>query len=148
MLTYAPIFQIIHILYKKIQEFSMRNCYHTNNCNGMPAYSTQPEGTAPCGSSCTGGNSSPCGCNSSPYGGMGYCGPASRSNSNSCSSPASCGGSCTGGMGVPVSCTCYLAMATVPWQQFTNSYEPEQALRVGTMFPELDKPFLGRGVRA
>lgn len=45
-----------------------------------------------------------------------------------------------------VSCTCYLAMATVPWQQFTNSYEPDKALRVGTIFPELDKPFLGRGV--
>ena len=46
-----------------------------------------------------------------------------------------------------VDCTCFLGIATVPWQQFTNSYEPEQAFMVGTIFPELDKPFLGRSVR-
>lgn len=42
-----------------------------------------------------------------------------------------------------------LAMAYVPWQYFTNVYEPDKALRVGTIFPELDKPFLaeGRGCR-
>ena len=45
-------------------------------------------------------------------------------------------------------CDCYLAIANVPWQYFTNSYDPERALRAGTMFPELDKPFLGRGVKA
>ncbi len=45
------------------------------------------------------------------------------------------------------SCPCYLAIANVPWQYFTNSYDPEQALRIGTMFPELNKPFLGRSVR-
>ena len=44
-------------------------------------------------------------------------------------------------------CSCYLAIATVPWQYFTNSYDPDRALRTGTMFPELDKPFLGRSVR-
>lgn len=38
-----------------------------------------------------------------------------------------------------------LAMAYVPWQYFTNVYEPEQALEVGTIFPELDKPFLAGG---
>jgi len=43
-----------------------------------------------------------------------------------------------------VDCTCFLGIATVPWQQFTNSYEPEQAFMVGTIFPELDKPFLGK----
>lgn len=43
-------------------------------------------------------------------------------------------------------CTCYLAISTVPWQQFTNAYEPAQALKTGTVFPELDKPFLGRSV--
>lgn len=42
-----------------------------------------------------------------------------------------------------------LAMAYVPWQYFTNVYEPDKALEVGTIFPELDKPFLveGRGCR-
>ena len=29
-----------------------------------------------------------------------------------------------------VDCTCFLGIATVPWQQFTNSYEPEQAFMV------------------
>lgn len=37
-----------------------------------------------------------------------------------------------------------VAMAYVPWQHFTNSYEPQKALSIGTIFPELDKPFLGR----
>lgn len=42
-----------------------------------------------------------------------------------------------------------LAMAYVPWQYFGNVYEPDKALLVGTIFPELDKPFLaeGRGCR-
>jgi len=41
-----------------------------------------------------------------------------------------------------------LAMAYVPWQQFECTYEPAQALRAGTIFPELDKPFYGkRGMR-
>lgn len=43
-------------------------------------------------------------------------------------------------------CPCYLAIANIPWQYFTNSYEPDRALQVGTLFPELDKPFLGRSV--
>lgn len=34
-------------------------------------------------------------------------------------------------------------MAYVPWQQFTKTYDPNRALRVGTIFPELDKPFTG-----
>ena len=37
-----------------------------------------------------------------------------------------------------------LAMAYVPWQQFGCTYEPEQALQAGTIFPELDLPFYGR----
>ena len=37
-----------------------------------------------------------------------------------------------------------LAMAYVPWQNFGCTYEPAQALQVGTIFPELDKPFYGR----
>ena len=37
-----------------------------------------------------------------------------------------------------------LAMAYVPWQEFGCTYEPMQALRAGTIFPELDKAFYGR----
>ena len=41
-----------------------------------------------------------------------------------------------------------LAMGYVPWQNFECTYEPMQALKAGTIFPELDKPFYGkRGVR-
>ena len=37
-----------------------------------------------------------------------------------------------------------LAMAYIPWQTFSDSYEPAKALMVGTIFPELDKPFTGK----
>ncbi|MGN0292241.1 MAG: spore coat associated protein CotJA [Lachnospiraceae bacterium] len=37
-----------------------------------------------------------------------------------------------------------LAMAYVPWQYFEHVYEPDRALEVGTIFPELNKPFYGR----
>lgn len=42
-----------------------------------------------------------------------------------------------------------VAMSYVPWQSFQKSYEPKVALKRGTIFPELDKPFLGayRGKR-
>nr|WP_319489076.1 spore coat associated protein CotJA [uncultured Caproiciproducens sp.] len=40
-----------------------------------------------------------------------------------------------------------VAMAYVPFQQFGILYDPEMGLSNGTIFPELDKPFLGsRGV--
>lgn len=40
-----------------------------------------------------------------------------------------------------------IAMAYVPWQRFGQTYDPCKALNAGTIFPELDKPFLGkRGV--
>ncbi|MCI7108011.1 MAG: spore coat associated protein CotJA [Agathobacter sp.] len=35
-------------------------------------------------------------------------------------------------------------MAYVPWQMFTKTYDPKQALMAGTIFPELDKPFTGK----
>lgn len=38
-----------------------------------------------------------------------------------------------------------LAMAYVPWQNWRKIYEPEKAFHRGTIFEELDKPFLGRG---
>ena len=37
-----------------------------------------------------------------------------------------------------------IAMAYVPWQNFGTLYDPEKALMAGTLFPELDKPFVGR----
>ena len=40
------------------------------------------------------------------------------------------------------------AMAYVPYQQFTSAYDLGYALSVGTIFPQLCKPFCGkRGVR-
>lgn len=40
---------------------------------------------------------------------------------------------------------CPLAMAYVPMQRWYNTYEPAVALQRGTIFPELDLPFLGGG---
>jgi len=41
-----------------------------------------------------------------------------------------------------------VGMAYVPWQVLNTVYEPDRALQCGTIFPELNKPFLGkRGVR-
>ncbi len=40
-----------------------------------------------------------------------------------------------------------IAMAYVPMQRFQELYSPETALRAGTLFKELDKPFLGSEVR-
>jgi hypothetical protein len=38
-----------------------------------------------------------------------------------------------------------LAMAYVPWQHMENVYENlEEAFKIGTIFPELNKPFTGR----
>ena len=38
------------------------------------------------------------------------------------------------------------AIAYVPFQKLTTVYEDEAALMAGTLFPDLDKPFLmGRG---
>lgn len=39
-----------------------------------------------------------------------------------------------------------LTMAYVPMQRYTQVYDMEKGLCVGTIFPELDKPFLGRSV--
>lgn len=38
-----------------------------------------------------------------------------------------------------------LAMAYVPWQSWCNIYDVEKGFHRGTIFEELDKPFLGRG---
>lgn len=36
-----------------------------------------------------------------------------------------------------------VGMCYVPWQMWGSVYEPCKALERGTMFPDLDKPFLG-----
>lgn len=66
------------------------------------------------------------------------------SNRTACSMPAR-----------PVSHSCNIkndplsnmpaAMAYVPWQYFKEVYEPDKALLYGTIFPELNKPFYGKG---
>lgn len=38
-----------------------------------------------------------------------------------------------------------LAMAYVPWQCWNETYKPAEALHRGTIFPELDLPFLAGG---
>ncbi|MCI8495097.1 MAG: spore coat associated protein CotJA [Lachnospiraceae bacterium] len=38
-----------------------------------------------------------------------------------------------------------IAMAYVPWQFMNETYEPDKALQCGTIFPELNKPFYGKG---
>ena len=40
-----------------------------------------------------------------------------------------------------------LAMAYVPFQTNSEAYDEMKALRAGTLFPCLDKPFLGSGTR-
>ena len=37
-----------------------------------------------------------------------------------------------------------VAMAYVPWQTWNQVYAFDKALCTGTLFPELDKPFIGR----
>lgn len=39
-----------------------------------------------------------------------------------------------------------IAMAYVPWQEWREVYDPKKGLSRGTIFKELDKPFLGKGV--
>lgn len=40
-----------------------------------------------------------------------------------------------------------VAMAYVPFQTDTTTYDEMKALKAGTLFPVLDKPFIGRGMR-
>lgn len=42
-------------------------------------------------------------------------------------------------------CDFPVAMAYVPWQEFQEMYDDlEKAYCAGTIFPELDQPFMGR----
>lgn len=40
-----------------------------------------------------------------------------------------------------------LAEAYIPMQKYVTAYPPEQALMRGTLFPELDKPYVGEKMR-
>lgn len=40
-----------------------------------------------------------------------------------------------------------LARAYIPYQRYTKSFSPMEALEHGTMFPELVRPYKGRGER-
>lgn len=40
-----------------------------------------------------------------------------------------------------------LAVPFVQWQRWESVFDPDTALRHGTIFPELDLPFCGSGVR-
>lgn len=40
-----------------------------------------------------------------------------------------------------------VAMAYVPFQTDMTTYDEMKALKAGTLFPVLDKPFVGRGAR-
>lgn len=42
---------------------------------------------------------------------------------------------------------CSLAMAYVPFQKWEPIYNEEEGFSKGTIFPSLDLPFLGRGVK-
>ena len=39
-----------------------------------------------------------------------------------------------------------IAMAYVRWQELGKMYQPELGLVRGTLFPDLDKPFMGKTV--
>lgn len=39
------------------------------------------------------------------------------------------------------------AMAYVPWQTFEQTFPLDHALKTGTIFPVLEKPFCGKGGR-
>lgn len=40
-----------------------------------------------------------------------------------------------------------LAMAYVPWQTWDNIYDTEKGFQCGTIFQEMNLPFLGKGGR-
>ncbi len=45
------------------------------------------------------------------------------------------------------SCKCDdfpIGMGYIPWQEFKNLHDPEKGLHAGTIFMELEKPFIGR----
>ncbi|MCR5736979.1 MAG: spore coat associated protein CotJA [Eubacterium sp.] len=41
-----------------------------------------------------------------------------------------------------------IGMGYVPWQKWQNIYDMDEAIKRGTIFEELDKPYLGRPVKS
>lgn len=39
-----------------------------------------------------------------------------------------------------------LAMAYVPWQEWSNLYQPDEGMENGTIFRDLNMPFTGKGM--
>ncbi len=69
------------------------------------------------------------------YAAAGY--PRSAAANRACGTP-------TGFGGTPLD-ELPLAMAYVPMQKYGAVYEDDRALCAGTLFPDLNKPFCGRG---
>ncbi|MDO5411710.1 MAG: spore coat associated protein CotJA [Lachnospiraceae bacterium] len=40
-----------------------------------------------------------------------------------------------------------VAMAYVPWQKFGETLDPAKGMRIGTIFPEMNRPFMRGGCR-
>ena len=68
--------------------------------------------------------------------------PAHRAGLDFCTESASCADSVSCSENIRTISDYVLAMAYVPWQHFSTVYEPDRSLSAGTIFPELDKPFL------
>ncbi|MCC8023142.1 MAG: spore coat associated protein CotJA [Clostridiales bacterium] len=66
-----------------------------------------------------------------------------------CANPGGGHGFCAGGYHklskLPENAT--VTMAYVPMQEDLEPYEPDMALKQGTLFPPLDKPFYGRAAK-
>lgn len=108
-------------------------CRRRNMENSSSCGRQNMENSAPCGRQNMG--------NSAPYGrqSMGNSAPYER---QSMENSTLCGHNTE--MKDPIS-NMPIAMAYVPWQFFRETYEPDKALQYGTIFPELNKPFYGKG---
>ena len=69
------------------------------------------------------------------------CGRMSYPVPDNCTGNTRLSGNCTGNTRLPDNFA--LAMAYVPMQKLKSLYELDEALKQGTIFPELNKPFLG-----
>lgn len=77
-------------------------------------------------------------------GGYGRPGSGNRLSAND-----GCG--CSGAMNQSMNCSMEridqypIAMAYVPWQKYGDTFDLETGFRIGTIFPELDLPFMRAG---
>lgn len=100
------------------------NCMNTENANCNRAYSAERESQ----------RCENCGVNRNSEERSG------NQESNPCSCKKESGSTCKDSLSqMP------LAMAYIPWQKWKDIYETCKGFQRGTIFGELDKPFLGRG---